>query len=573
MRRTDRKVQLKSKRKLIKNKKVLTHINVDDFEDKYSPALGFCLTELCKMKMLSHKYKEMKYTHTQRWLSTNLYVSCGKKGYETLRTLMKLPAPSTIVKYLANLKGGPGVSRLNAHRLHVKVSPKRDHEKMCWLLLDEMTLKPSLNYDSKTDSIVGFADDGTTRSPTLAKNALVVYVVGITKYWKGPLGYHFDESVVEYEKCKNILLKSIEVLEAEGFEVMGVTTDQGSNFESMFKRCFEVSENNPFFTVGSHAYFVCRDAPHLIKSARNYLLHGDVKIPGCKHMAKWTHITALQEQANACSLNMIPKLRDRMVSNISFKDKMKVKYAVNVLSNTVAATINTLVRQGELSEEVLATAVYCKKLNDIFDLLNSSTLKETVPFRRPLLENSIEIGKLKEALAWLKELQVINSHRPKVKFIKGFIQTINVVLEMRKMFTTKKLKYLHTRRFCQDALELFFGKVRNGISHPSPSNFEAMYHKIASASVVRAPNTGNCEKIEEDVRRSEISALFKDVSEILWSLSLYIFVIFMHMEIQSYGVFMFKIFMLYILSHFSIFRLSLCFVTGLREACDHSDDA
>lgn len=52
---------------------------------------------------------------------------------------------------------------------------------MCWLQLNEMTLKSSLNYDAETDSIVGFSDDGTTTSASLAKNALVMYVVGMTR--------------------------------------------------------------------------------------------------------------------------------------------------------------------------------------------------------------------------------------------------------------------------------------------------------------------------------------------------------------------------------------------------------
>lgn len=66
-----------SEKKKLNNKKVSSYINVDDFEDKYSPASDLWLIKLSKMIMLSHENKVIKYTQSLRWPITNLYETCS----------------------------------------------------------------------------------------------------------------------------------------------------------------------------------------------------------------------------------------------------------------------------------------------------------------------------------------------------------------------------------------------------------------------------------------------------------------------------------------------------------------
>ena len=495
-------------------------INIDKFGDEYGSLLGPYLTELCKMKILSHKMKKQQYSVFQKWLCTNIYVAGGKTGYLLFQKLFKLPGLSTIRRFLLKLKSGPGVNKMNARMLYVKVAAKNEHEKMCWLLLDEMSLRPGLYFNSRTDSITGFSDDGLVRSKDLATSSLVIKVVGLTRAWKFPLGYNFSSGAISGEKLKHIVIRSIKILEAEGFNVVGLTTDQGSNFESMFGQCLKVTEDKPYFLLNDKKYIVCRDPPHLIKNARNFLLKGEVRMPGFEETAKWKHITELQEMNEACSLNMVPKLNLRTVSpkQLLFGARMKVKFAVNVLSHTVAATLNTLAQQKKMKKDVLATSAYCHKMNDLFDVLNSSSSKDIVPLRKPLKDNSPGIMVLTDSLDWLKNLQEANTGRPQVKFLKGFRQTINGVLELRKIFSEKKLVYLHTRRICQDPLELFFGKIRGGVSHPTPATFEEQYSRKSAASLIMAPITANCEPLESvpSEHLMETCSLFNKVSFISW---------------------------------------------------------
>jgi len=58
-----------------------------------------------------------------------------------------------------------------------------------------------------------------------------------------------------------------------------------------------------------------------------------------RHAASWDHVKDLLEVVECDSLRMAPKLSRENVENLNFASKMKVKYACNVLSNTVAASL------------------------------------------------------------------------------------------------------------------------------------------------------------------------------------------------------------------------------------------
>jgi len=211
--------------------------------------------------------------------------------------------------------------------------------------------------------------------------------------------------------------------------------------------------------------------------------------------AQWQHIKDVFYAGLSSSFRMLPKLTEKHLNNLQFSTKMKVKLAVQILSHSVAAALNTSIAKNESSSEAAATSEYCQRFNDLFDHLNSSSSKDSVPFRRPLHQNSKSISFLKEQIKWLEQLQALNKRR--CSFINGFIQSIQVVLELNKYLTDKGYPYLATRRLCQDGLELFFGKVRHLAKYPDPYTFSHNYARCATASLIREPTKGNCEAMQE----------------------------------------------------------------------------
>ena len=67
------------------------------------------------------------------------------------------------------------------------------NEKMCSLMLDEMSIKKGLKYDPSTDTVEGYEDFGTKGSSKIASHALVFMLRGITSNWKQPISYYLSD--------------------------------------------------------------------------------------------------------------------------------------------------------------------------------------------------------------------------------------------------------------------------------------------------------------------------------------------------------------------------------------------
>ena len=102
-------------------------------------------------------------------------------GYRFLRTLLPLPSPETILKMLRKLKSKPGISDVNIRNLKTKVNPVDFRDKQVFLLLDEMSIRQGLAFDQMNYTIIGFQDNGHSRSNALANHALVVMAVGVVR--------------------------------------------------------------------------------------------------------------------------------------------------------------------------------------------------------------------------------------------------------------------------------------------------------------------------------------------------------------------------------------------------------
>ncbi len=59
---------------------------------------------------------------------------------------------------------------------------------------------------------------------------------------------------------------------------------------------------------------------------------------------------------------------------------MKVRYAVQVLSHSVAAAVELLSQYGALGNNGQTTAIFLERVNNLFDILNSSIRKGKYDF-------------------------------------------------------------------------------------------------------------------------------------------------------------------------------------------------
>lgn len=70
---------------------------------------------------------------------------------------------------------------------------KKEEDKVCVLLFDEMAIESSVHYHKKDSIIVGFKDFGDERRPKFADHANVFMIRGVYKQWKQPIMFTFSD--------------------------------------------------------------------------------------------------------------------------------------------------------------------------------------------------------------------------------------------------------------------------------------------------------------------------------------------------------------------------------------------
>lgn len=89
----------------------------------------------------------------------------------------------------------PGINKFIFEHLQQHMAQiNNDHDKLCVLMWDEMSLEANLQYDQLNDKIIDFEDWGHRRTSLIADHVLVFMIRGILKGWKIPLHYGFCKS-------------------------------------------------------------------------------------------------------------------------------------------------------------------------------------------------------------------------------------------------------------------------------------------------------------------------------------------------------------------------------------------
>jgi len=135
-----------------------------------------------------------------------------------------------------------------------------------------------------------------------------------------------------------IIQEAIRKLKSIGLKVVGLISDMGSNFYQLTK-LLNINNRKSYFTVDEEKIYYMFDIPHLLKASRN-ILHEHNYVYSDK-IASWKYIDFYTIDKKA-QFRAAPKLTDSHINPNNF-EKMKVKYAAQVLSHSVSAGINTYV--------------------------------------------------------------------------------------------------------------------------------------------------------------------------------------------------------------------------------------
>jgi len=117
------------------------------------------------------------------------------------------------------------------------------------------------------------------------------------------------------------------------------------------------------------------DPPHLLKLVRNALGSWKTLIDGQGTVIRWQHIVDLYEYQKLNGFTLANKITKQ---HVEFeKNKMKVKYAAQVISKSVANSLLTMSRiENDKFAHVESTVKYLTTFDTVFDVMNSRTLAE-----------------------------------------------------------------------------------------------------------------------------------------------------------------------------------------------------
>jgi len=375
-----------------------------------------------------------------------------------------------------------------------------DCDKYCTLCIDEMSLKAYLNYDSKTDEVIGLEDLGNEKRVKPACNAIVGMLRGIRNSWKQPLFFNLVYTQCLFIKIKNMIIECIRKVKEIGFHIVcvAVVSDMGSNFVQLTKS-LEVSTENSSFEIDGETYFYIFDVPHLLKATRNNLMNNVFSMND--KLTSWKHVEAIYKIGKTMRNQPAPKLTENHIRPNNFA-RMKVKFATQVISMTVATSIELMVSLKALQEDALVTSDFICNFDYLFDMCNSSTVISSKKHKKAFTGSDFQLNFLNKMMTMISTLKVYKQLNDGLKdvtnslsFINGWLITIRSIQEIWKKLKNVGFDFLLTRRLNQDCLENFFDAFRslNGNAlNPTPLQFLNSFKKLFFIHYSNLGNTGNC---------------------------------------------------------------------------------
>lgn len=447
----------------------------------------------------THNVAQIKSKHGRRYTSNFKQFALqlfflSPRNYRELKKQFALPSIRSLQSFTQTWKIKPGINNNIFDVLSVKLNSLPPLERHCILCVDEMSLKAHLFYNISQDEIIGFEDMGNKKSAKSAKNALVIMARSIAGDWKLPVCFCLMETTCKSNVLQSIIFDVIRKLQGCGATVHALISDMGSNFIQL-SRQLGISTENSVFLVDDFEILYIFDTPHLMKSTRNNLYKHRIQFRMNK-IASWAHIVEFYNRDSKQWIKTAPKLSKNHIEPTNFQ-KMKVKYAVEVFSNRVAAGMCTQMSFGFLSSEAVGTIDFIDHFDKLFDVLNSSAINNPKEYGKVFTGSKKQIQFLEQIINIFKTIKVIdeNDVPVKVNCFKCWQITIRSIMLLWEKLKCHDFPYLRTRKINQDCIENFFDFIRQqggNRLNPTAIQFTRAFKKLFSMNILQHTDTQNC---------------------------------------------------------------------------------
>ncbi|CAG9827175.1 unnamed protein product, partial [Diabrotica balteata] len=387
--------------------------------------------------------KSRRYSDEYKQFALTLYF-LGPRAYAFMERILYLPSKRSLQKITENLVCKPGLNNDQIFdALTLKVNTMLDQDKHCSICIDEMSIKSNLFFDTGRDEIVGLYDIGNGKKESIiAQNVLVIMVRGLYSNWKQQLAYFFINTTFEANHLLPIIKECISKLFQSGLYVNCLVTDMGSNFLKLSK-LLGISPTNSEFDVNGQKIIYIFDPCHLIKATRNNLINNVFYFDDKK--TSWSFIETFYHEDKKQFYKCAPKLTHSHIYPTSF-EKMRVKLASQILSNTVASSMYTYISLGILPSDALGTIEIIEKFNNLFDILNSTDNNNPNKFKNVFEGTDFQINYLDSMIDLVHKLKILDKTGKDVtcrsRSKKCWIVTMNGVKKLWDNLKSHDFKYL-----------------------------------------------------------------------------------------------------------------------------------
>lgn len=327
-----------------------------------------------------------------------------------------LPHPKTLYNWYKNINGDPGISSEGLCILKSKVDAFKKDNKTFYvaLMADEMAIRSQLIWNESQKKYIGYVDYGLKNedsdSTEDATQALVFMVVPVNSRGKLPVAYYLTNKFSGEEQA-NIVEQILTVVHETGAEVISFTFDGATSNITMSKTLGADIDSK---TLGSSFNHPCTERPihtfldicHMLKLVRNNWSSKQIFYDNEGNKIKWDYIVELEKIQSQQGLSLANKITKQ---HVHFQNnKMKVKLAAQVLSNSVADALEYCKNRYPQFEGCEATIKFIRMFNNLFDVLNSRSFRGQ-GYKKPLQQSNEKtfFELFESAEKYIKELYVM----------------------------------------------------------------------------------------------------------------------------------------------------------------------
>ena len=313
---------------------------------------------------------------------------------------MVLPSQRRLKDYRNAIRPQRGFQKEVVEELKALTDSYFDVQRFVVLLFDEMKVMSNLVFDKVTEELIGFTDLGDPdlnygvleKTNEIATDTLAFLIQGVCTELKFCLAY-FATTGVTAAQMMPLFWEAVAILETSyNLWVIAATSDGASpnrRFYRLHKLLDEDADTDVCYrTVNLFAHhpfiYFFSDAPHLVKTTRNCLLHSGSG--NCTRymwndglFILWQPITQIFYQDMENGLKLLPKLTYDHI-NLNSYSIMRVNLVAQVLNASVAAVLKSFG-----PPEAAATATFREMIDGFFDCLNVRSTTEHLKKRKPFL--------------------------------------------------------------------------------------------------------------------------------------------------------------------------------------------